>query len=114
MKATSFVSPPARVAQPRVNAGLDLVDELKCRRAAKSSLRDDRLSRRFAGQQEGRDARWHGIRNIPDARFSDWTRTARHSRHEAERRRAHLHRERGFFLGRNATDLNPGRDGEHI
>jgi hypothetical protein len=50
-----------------VNAGLDLVNELKCRRAAKLLLLDDRLDRRLTGQQEGRDARWHGIRNIPHA-----------------------------------------------
>jgi len=71
MKATSFVSTRARVAQPRVNAGLDLVDELKCRRAAKSLLLDDRLDRRLTGEQEARDARWHGIRNIPDAGLRD-------------------------------------------
>jgi hypothetical protein len=101
------------LTQARVDAGLDLIDELERRGATESLLLDDQLGRRFAGEKEGRNAWRHGSRDIPDAGLGNGAGPARHSRHQADSRRSHSHSERGFFLRSDATDLNPGPYGEH-
>src|ERR1700732_2148506 len=81
------------------------VAELNAVRPAAAVLRDDAFAVLLRGEQKRPDGRGDRRRNFRNTIFADYSGTAGHVRHQADRGCTAFNRQRGFFRTTNTTDF---------